>query len=255
MIDVPLAAIHADIGFTVSGSYRQEMDCNAAGNCLGQTAPEGATSFSLQVGRVAAALQAGAETLYPDLVQRVPGLAPKRFDVYVVAGAEAGSASSANGRIALTAALAKLEPYDEWLAFVIAREMGHVIARHHEENSAASMVTSLILNILLPGSSLLKTAISAGGAGIAANSKREVQAPEADAIALELLAAAGFGLDDVALALRAGSAPAGDVLWAQAFRTSANRLQAQARDAAAAAVAAANLPAGLRLDLALARGD
>jgi Zn-dependent protease with chaperone function len=58
-----------------------------------------------------------------------------------VTGDEAGSASSANGRIALNAALGKLAPYDEWLAFVIARKMGHVIARHHEENSAASMAT------------------------------------------------------------------------------------------------------------------
>lgn len=254
MLDIPLASIHSDIGFTIIGSSRQDPACKVAGNCLAQAEPDDGMRFALQVERVAAVLQEGAQELYPDLAQRVPGLLDNRFDVYVVAGDEAGSTSSANGRIALNAALGKLAPYDEWLAFVIAREMGHVIARHHEENSAASMATSLFLNILLPGSSLLKAAISAGGAGIAASSKREVQAPEADAIALELLAASGFRLDDVALALRIGSAPSGDATWSQSFRTSSNNLLAEVRRTASE-LAAASAQASLRQHLMLARGD
>jgi Zn-dependent protease with chaperone function len=255
MLDIPMASIHADIGFTIIGSSRQDPSCKLAGNCLAQAESDGAMRFALQVERVAAALQEGAQVVYPDLAQRVPGLLENRFDVYVVAGDEPGSTSSANGRIALNAALGKPAPYDEWLAFVIAREMGHVIARHHEENSAASMATSLILNILLPGSSLLKAAISAGGAGIAASSKREVQAPEADAIALELLAASGFQLDDVALALRIGSSPAGDATsWSQSFLTSSNNLLAEARRVASE-VAAEKARAGFRQDLALVHGD
>lgn len=254
MLDIPLASIHADIGFTIIGSSRQDPSCKVAGNCLAQAESDGAMRFALQVERVAAALQEGARVVYPDLAQRVPGLLDNRFDVYVVAGDEPGSASSANGRIALNAALGKPAPYDEWLAFVIAREMGHVIARHHEENSAASIATSLILNILLPGSGLLKSAIAAGGAGIAASSKREVQAPEADAIALELLSASGFQLDEIALALRVGAVPAGDATWTQSFRTSSNNLLAEARKVASE-VAAEKARAGFRQDLALVRGD
>lgn len=254
MVDIPLSSIHADIGFSIGASSRLDPGCKEAGTCLAQTEPDAAMRFAMQVERVATVLQGGAREVYPDLAQRVPGLLDNRFDVYVVAGDEPGSASSANGRIALNSALGKLAPYDEWLAFVIAREMGHVIARHHEENSAASIATSLILNILLPGSSLLKSAISAGGAGIAASSKREVQAPEADAIALELLAASGFQLDDVALALRIGAAPAGEATWSQSFRTSSNNLLAEARRAAAE-VAAANARASVRRELALVRGD
>lgn len=254
MVGIPLASIHSDIGFTMSGSYRQDPACSDAGICLAPADADAATRFARQVERVAAALQSGAQDLYPDLAQRVPGLVQNSFDVYVVAGDEPGSASSANGRIALNAALGALKPYDEWLAFVIAREMGHVIARHHEENSAASIATSVILNILLPGSSLLKSAISTGGAGIAASSKREVQAPEADSIALELLAASGFHLGDVAPALRIGSAPAGDSTWAQSFRISSGSLRAEARRAASA-VATANAQASLHQDLVLVRGD
>lgn len=254
MLDIPLSSIHADIGFTISARSRLDPGCKEAGNCLVQAEPDAAMRFAMQVERVAAVLQGGAREAYPDLAQRVPGLLDNRFDVYVVAGDEPGSASSANGRIALNSALGKLAPYDEWLAFVIAREMGHVIARHHEENSAASIATSLILNLLLPGSSLLKSAISAGGAGIAASSKREVQAPEADAIALELLAASGYQLDEIALALRIGAVPGGEATWSQSFRTSSNNLLAEARRAAAE-IAAANARAGFRQYLALIRGD
>lgn len=254
MVDIPLSSIHADIGFSISASSRMDLACKAAGNCLAPMEPDADVRFAMQVERVAAVLQNGAREAYPDLAQRVPGLLDNRFDVYVVAGDEPGSASSANGRIALNAALGQLAPYDEWLAFVIAREMGHVIARHHEENSAASIATSLILNLLLPGSGLLKSAIAAGGAGIAASSKREVQAPEADAIALELLAASGYELDEIALALRIGAVPAGEATWAQGFRTSSNNLLAEARRAAAE-IAAANVKASLRQHLALVRDD
>lgn len=256
MIGIPLASIHSDLGFTIGGSYRQDPACNSNGVCLAPAAAESVERFALQVERVAAVLQEGAQALYPDLALRVPGLMQNRFDVYVVAGDEPGSTSSANGRIALNAALGPLAPYDEWLAFVIAREMGHVIARHHEENSAASIATSVILNILLPGSSLLKSAISAGGAGIAAGSKRDVQAPEADAIAIELLTAAGYRLEEVALALRVGPVPAGNGNWPQNFRSSATTLRAEARRAAeanAVAVAAANATAPR--ELVLVRGD
>jgi Zn-dependent protease with chaperone function len=252
MLDMPLASVHSDLGFTISGSDRQPAGCTVVSDCPVQAESGDATRFALQVERVAAVLQAGAQDLYPDLAQRVPGLVQSRFDVYVVAGDEPGSASSANGRIALNAGLGALAPYDEWLAFVIAREMGHVIARHHEENSTASIATSLILNILLPGSGLLKSVISAGGAGIAANSKRELQAPEADAIAFELLATAGFRLENVALAVRVGPLLNGDAAWSQRFRTSSGSLRAEARRAAVAEAAA---QASLRQDLALVRGD
>ncbi len=209
-------------------SSRQSVACEEAG-CATQADRAGAMRFAAQVQRVSGALQHGAGNLYPDLAQRVPGLVDGRFDVYVVENDEPGSASSANGRIALNAALGARVPYDDWLAFVIAREMGHVIARHHEENSAASIATSVILNLLIPGSSLLKAMISAGGSGIAAKSKREVQALEADAIALSLLKASGFRLHDVSLTLLVAPELPAEGSWSKGFRESSGNLHAEAR--------------------------
>jgi predicted Zn-dependent protease len=205
------------------------MTCADAASCSTQSDKDAATRFYLQVQRIAGALQKGAEHVYPNLAQRVPRLVSSRFDVYVVDGQEPGTASSANGRIALNAALGDREPYDDWMAFVIAREMGHVIARHHEENSAAGIATSVIMNILIPGSSLLKSLVSAGGSGIAAKSKRDVQALEADAIALNLLEAAGFRLRDIYLTLLIDPVLLDDGMWSRSFRDSSAYLLAEFR--------------------------
>jgi Zn-dependent protease with chaperone function len=193
--------------------------------------------FGQQVQRIAGPLQKGAQDLYPDLAQRVPRLAGSRFDVYIAEGNDPGSASSANGRIALNAALGARQPYDDWMAFVIAREMGHVIARHHEENSAAGIATSVIMNILIPGSSVLKSLISAGGSGIAAKSKRDVQAQEADAIALGLLEAAGFRLRDIYLALLIAPVLPDEGTWSKSLKVSSDNLLAAVRRSELAVVA------------------
>ncbi|MFH1871336.1 MAG: M48 family metalloprotease [Pseudomonadota bacterium] len=229
MLDTPLASTHADISFSMSTGARQYAACEGDSGCPTAADQEAVRRFALQVERVAGALQAGAQRLLPDLAQRAPGLAGGKFDVYVVEGDQPGSASSANGRIALTAALGARMPYDDWVAFVVAREMGHVIARHHEENSASGIVTSVLMNILIPGSSLLKSLLSAGGAEIAARSKQEVQALEADLIAQDLLQEAGFRMRDIYLTLLLDPVPLDDGPWSTSFRTSSRNLIAEVR--------------------------
>ncbi|MDP1985380.1 MAG: M48 family metalloprotease [Sulfuritalea sp.] len=229
MVDMPLASTHADLGFSITTGPRQSAACEGSTGC--RTAPEtdAEKRFVLQVQRVSAILQNGAQNLYPDLAQRVPGMAGGQFDVYVVAGDEPGTASSANGRIALNAALGARMPYDDWMAFVIAREMGHVIARHHEENSASSIATSVLMNLLIPGSSLLKSLLSVGGAEIAARSKQEVQALEADLIALELLREAGFRMRDIYLTLLLDPVQLDNGTWSKSFRKSSSNLVFEVR--------------------------
>jgi hypothetical protein len=228
LIGVPLAATHANLGFTITTGTKSRPACSGNADCAVPAEADAATGFAMQVQRLAEALQIGAENLYPDLAERVPEMVGNRFEVYVVEDDEPGSASSADGKIALHSGLGLEQPYDDWLAFVIAREMGHVIARHHEENSAASIITSVIMNLIIPGSSLLKSALSAGASQIASISGREVQAQEADAIAMGLLNAAGFRHQDVSLALRITPAGSDDSQWSRDFRQSTdNFLEAQ----------------------------
>lgn len=222
MVNIPLAAAHANIGFNIVTAARLRVDCGGEAHCLPPAELTAAAQFELQVQRIADVLQNGARRLYPDLASDVPGLAESRFEVYVVEDAAPGSASSANGRIALNSSLGAAQPYDDWLAFIIAREMGHVIARHHEENSASSIVTSVIMNVLIPGSSLMKSAITMGGSRLAVLSKRDVQTQEADAIARQLLIAAGFSSQDVALSLRIAPEMRDGSQWSRNFRQSAD---------------------------------
>lgn len=229
VVDLPFASSHSDIAFSVTSGARQNVSCDENTICAASVERDAALRFALQVQRIAGSLETGAQYLYPDLLQRVPGLVDGRFDVYVVEGNEPGSASSANGRVALNSELGAWQPYDDWLAFVIAREMGHVIARHHEENSAARIATSVIMNLLIPGSGLLKFVLSTGGSGIAAISKRDVQEQEADIIAVGLLKAAGFKLRDVALALRVAPAFLDDGRWSSVFRNSSGYLLAESQ--------------------------
>lgn len=241
IIDIPWASTHADVAFTVTSGFRQSAPCEDSAICPQTPVNEAALRFAQQVQRIAGVLQKGAEELYPDLQQRVPGLSGGRFDVYVVDGDGPGSASSPNGRIALNAGFAVQRPYDDWMAFVIAREMGHVIARHHEENSSASMTTSIIMNILVPGSGLLKMLISAGGSAIAAKSQREVQVLEADAIARELLEAAGFRRRDVYLTLLIDALLLDDGGWSKDFRKSSDNFLAYVRQSEFAVAAASEV--------------
>jgi hypothetical protein len=213
-----LAALHSDIAFSITSGHRQSST---------EDSQTGEKKFDSQVQRVTAALETGVQLLYPEIADRVPGPLNHRFEVYVVEDSEHGSTSSATGRIALNSALGPLSVSDDWLAFVIAREMGHVVARHHEVNSAASLITSVLMNVLLPGSGLLKTALSTGGAKIASNSNQHAQAIDADAIALRLMDASGFDRRALAAAMQRSVSTLDNSSWANKLRASTELVVAE----------------------------
>ena len=153
---------------------------------------------------------------------------------------ELSARSSATGKVAVNAGFARLNPTDDWLAFVIAREMGHVVAGHHDSNSGASLAVSVLMNLVIPGSGLIKSAISFAGSQMASESGRDKQIVEADQVAVKLLEAAGYTRKSVALNLRLNplTDEQASTSWAKAFRISAERLAP-----AAPAVAAPAAPA------------
>jgi hypothetical protein len=184
-------------------------------------AEEAGAPFQQQVTRIALGLQNAARNLYPDQMKHVGA-----FDVYVGNSQDFSTMSSGTGKIAVNAGFAKLNPTDDWLAFVIAREMGHVVAGHHDSNAGASIVVSVLMNFIVPGSGLIRSAISFAGSQLAAESGRDKQAKEADEVALKLLEAAGYTKQSVTLNLRLN--PLGEEVaknsWSATFRTSAARL-------------------------------
>ena len=217
VVPASVAALHADLKFSVTTPAR----ASAGGD---DAAP--AAVLTRQARRLAPALEAAARGLHPAMMERIG-----KFDVYVADSTNVETRSSSTGKVALHAGLAPLQLTDDALAFVIAREMGHVLAGHQEDNSAASLVTSIVMNLLLPGSSLLKSVISMVTSEAVSSAGGERQVREADEIAVRLLETAGYRMRNLglSLALDAADERMGEGSWAKAFRTSAAAIMAKAQ--------------------------
>ena len=150
---------------------------------------------------------------HADLHLRFP-----RFEFVVADKAEAGAASSAGGTVVIYRGVRLLDLDDAALAFVLAREMSHIIGGHHDENVTTSILVAVAAQILLPvlnigtlfsggaattaaattaASTTLTTSAVASAASFAGSralraSYRPQQVREAEAIAMKLLPAAGW---------------------------------------------------------------
>lgn len=195
-------------------------------------------AFDQRVLRLGNRLAQSAFATYPDLADRI-----NRFDIFIAEKAEPGSASSAAGTIVIFRGVQKLHLDEEALAFLIAREMGHVIARHHDENSSASILFSVLTQLLFPfanlanGSAALmqtastsaataaaSTAASFVGSKLVIESYKEDQLRESDTIALDLLARQGWPRSDIADALKPGARIVGENKWSKDLRISSGRI-------------------------------
>jgi hypothetical protein len=209
-----LQAAQADIGAALTGGAQarplrdpctpalrfgprfEPVDSGTVPRCA---AGEQTERFSRQVERIGAELAGEARTFSPGVFQRIAS-----FQIGVYDDADGGTGSNSRGRIALSSELARLEPTDDVVAFLIAREMGHVIARHDEEDAGVRMAFSA-LTALVPGGSLIAkfAASTLGSLGLTRNWAAQ-QRREADEIALALLERTDRSRAAVALNLRAG---------------------------------------------------
>lgn len=189
------------------------------------------TMFETKVKHIAAILEDGVRELVPGIDAMVPGAADGLFDVFVVDSHEWATASSASGKIAVSSRLAGAIGMEDLLAYLIAREMVHVVVSHHEQNSAASIITSIAMNLVIPGSGLIKSAVSLGGAAIAANANREEQERRADELASVVLRAAGFNPQEAHTAIALFSRSPAFADWSGRLRATAGHVLAKANAA------------------------
>lgn len=231
--------VHADLGFALTaGAQRAAAASACEPNC--DTADDLQKLIS-RLEPIGAQLTIAARSLSPDLFERID-----KFEIEVDPGAGIYTGSSARGRIVLGAGLAKLAPDEPasdghvmpgsqlgglqpariLLAFLIAREMAHVIARHAEENSGASIAISA-LGMLLPGINLVARFVATTvSAGALKNSWAPQQQREANDIAVALLERCGVSAIQIALALESGvngaRIPAGE--WGTRYLESMQRV-------------------------------
>ena len=221
-ISSPGGATTVPLCATVLPSPPITTSTTAPSACL---SPAQRERFARQVQRIGGELTEAAHALAPTLVARF-----EAFSIAVDPEIATGTVSNAGGRIALSSDLAAMDPTDDVVAFLIAREMGHVIARHGEENAGVRMAASAIAT-LVPIGAVLRLAASFLGSQIVTTNWAEPQRREADELALGLLDLCDRSPGVIALNLRAGlnrsRLPAGE--WSTSFFQSIDRVIAISR--------------------------
>jgi predicted Zn-dependent protease len=241
LVPAPLSAVYSDVNMQL----KLVAIADDLNRCTGPGwgAPG---SIEERAGRLGPDLAAAAFKLYPDLANRV-----ERFDFIIADKSEPGTVSNSSGRIVILRPVNALAPTDAALAFVMAREIGHVVAMHHDENTAASLIISGLAQIFLPVANVARiitklflsstaavsasatavasasvTATSFVGSRVVVTAYRPKQRDEADAIAMNLLARLGYNAPAVAAAFAAADRKSAATEWTSHLWASVDRLSA-----------------------------
>lgn len=154
-----------------------------------------------------------AYNTYPNLQKRIP-----QFVFSVANKKNIATASNAEGAIVLFRGFQGLELSDDALSFLLAREMGHVIANHHDKNTKTKIMFTVLASVLFPAvalvsatnaaaqastatsvvTSLASSATSYVGSEAAMSNVRPAQLAEADKVATTLTKAKGVDMLSVA---------------------------------------------------------
>ena len=201
-------------------------------------------AFDARVQQLGAQLSAAAYVEYPLLKKRLPS-----FVFSVADKKEAGSASNARGKVVLFRGLQQLTLTDDALSFVMAREMAHVICKHHNKNISTKLIISALATILFPAvgiigassaatqattattllTSAASTATSMLGSEVALAKMKPSQLLEADEIAVKVLSQHEWNLRETASVLQLDetelSATSATNNWLQDLQTSQHYLQ------------------------------
>lgn len=262
----PLSAVYSEVNMRL----QLVTAASAKGKCA-ESECDASEEFELRVARQGERLAAKAFELYPDLRERIG-----RFEFVIAEKAEPGTTSNASGTVMIFSGTRALEPADAALAFILAREMGHVIGSHHNENAATKIVVSVLAQVLLPVSSILRgLALLPGASGAAAASATTATATaasflgsraviasywpqqlgEADTIALTILARLGYDPQETADALAATEQRLDDSNWPQDLLASSGHVARVAQGPRADKERLARLVGSVPLKLTYIIGD
>ncbi len=194
--------------------------------------------FDARVQQLGAQLSTTAYTLYPTLKKRVP-----QFSFSVIDKKNPGTASNGAGKILVLRGLQQMELTDDALGFILAREMGHVIGKHHVKNTSTKLIISALAAVLFPAAGIIgassaatqattattlltsaaSTATSMLGSEVAMAKMKPSQLAESDEIALNLMNHQDWEMYSVACILQFDETSQNG--WTEDLQTSDNQLQ------------------------------
>ena len=167
--------------------------------------------FDSRVQQLGAQLTTTAYAQYPTLKKRVPS-----FVFSVADKKDAGTASNAGGKVVIFRGLQQLALTDDALSFIMAREMAHIVGKHHNKNTSTKLIISALATILFPAvgiigassaatqattattllTSAASTATSMLGSEVALAKMKPSQLLEADDIAVKVLSQPAWSLHE-----------------------------------------------------------
>ena len=192
------SAVHSEF------DMRMSLLLSANGRDCGDNECDSTYHFEQRVQRIGEALSLATFAKYPELSKRF-----EKFEFIVADKYDTGAKSTGAGTIVILRGVERLGFDDASLAFIMAREMAHVVAGHYESNMLTSIAISLVVQLVMPvfnlargaaavaSSSQAATTLVGSAASMAGNQAlranlRPGQLREAEEMGMEILVLSGY---------------------------------------------------------------
>ena len=133
------SAVHSEF------DMRMSLLLSADGRDCGDNDCDSTYHFEQRVHRIGEALSQATFAKYPELSKRF-----ENFEFIVADKYDTGAKSSGAGTIVILRGVERLGFDDPSLAFIMAREMSHVVAGHYESNMLTSIAISIVVQLVMP---------------------------------------------------------------------------------------------------------
>lgn len=203
------SAVHSEL------DMRMSLLMSANGRDCGDNECDSTYHFEQRVQRIGEDLSKATFAKFPELSNRF-----EKFEFIVADKYDSGAKSTGAGTIVILRGVERLGFDDASLAFIMAREMAHVVAGHYESNMLTSIAISLVVQLVMPvlnfargaaavaSSSPAATTLVGSAASMAGNQAlranlRPGQLREAEEMGMEILVLGGYSAKEVVDSLHA----------------------------------------------------
>ncbi len=225
------SAVHSEF------DMRMSLLLTANGRDCGDNDCDSTYHFEQRVQAIGERLSQATFAKYPELSKRF-----EKFEFVVADKYDSGAKSSGAGTIVILRGVERLGFDDASLAFIMAREMAHVVAGHYESNMLTSIAISVVVQLVMPvfnfargaaalastspaTTTLVGSAASMAGTQALRANLRPGQLREAEEMGMEILVLSGYDAKEVvdSLQTRVTEFPLEDA-WVLELRGSVARI-------------------------------
>lgn len=153
----PIGRLYSNAELAVELAMKSNAEACQDAICLEQN-----LHFNERVAGLGNALQERAYSLDEKLRERIP-----HFQFSVAEKKAIGTMSDASGNIIIFRGLQSYELSDNALQFLMAREMAHVMAGHHDKNVATKLFITAIASVVFPAIAIVSASSAAQQASTA----------------------------------------------------------------------------------------